>query len=428
MLPSLIYFSDVEKLEDIVALSEYLSKKNRHKTLDNLIKLSNLDVDSFKDSGAYARISKLRAASAKITGDINQFWTQEEVEVNLDIREGEIIISILDDVINNYHPPSIRSQGFRWFLSFYINFMAGSKGELKNAIILLDDPGVYLHASRQKDFLNALEKISQSSQIVFSTHSPFMINREKLRRVRIVTKKVGKGTLIEEKYWDSKGDALEPIRASIGMKIGDSLFTTKNNLLVEGYSDEIILGAMSKLCLKKEKQYIDTSKISVFPVTGADKMSLFATFCKIENLKFLVFLDFDTKGRSTSRELENKYKINRKNIMMFDKFAEQGKDLVIEDLIDFDFYLEALNAAYEEIFQNKLKKKSIKKDDLKKTTFNGIKDFFKEKQIGTSGRVDKIKVAKEINDLVAEGKVPSEETTSKFSKLFKIINEKLDAS
>jgi predicted ATP-binding protein involved in virulence len=74
--------------------------------------------------------------------------------------------------------------------------MVGSRGEFKNTVLLLDDLGVYLHRSGQRDLVATLERIAKSNQIVFSTHSPFMVDREKLMRIRIISKKEGKGTCI----------------------------------------------------------------------------------------------------------------------------------------------------------------------------------------------------------------------------------------
>lgn len=424
-LPNFMYFADIEKLEDTVPISEFLTNREKHKTLSNLIMISGLNVERIKDAEDYEMLSELKLASTTITGFVNQSWTQETVNVNIGIVREKIVISIFDNVIKKEHPPSIRSQGFQWFLSFYINFTAGSGGEFKNTIILLDDPGVYLHPSGQKDLLKISEKISQSNQIVFSTHSPFMIDREKLNRIRIVSKKEGKGTLIEEKYYKSDFDALQPIRASIGMTIGDSLFITKRNLLVEGYSDELILEAMSKVCSNKKKDYIDTSKISVLPTNGAEKIPYFTTIFQKENIKFLVLLDHDPKGRKVVKELKEKFNINDNSILTLNMVANKGIDLEIEDLIDIDFYLEALNLAYGNIFQKKLNKESITKNDLKEVSFKGIKKFFKEKKIGVSKRVDKIKVAKKMHDLVAEDKFPDDQTISNFSQLFKLINERV---
>ena len=339
------------------------------------------------------------------------------------MKNEEIVISIFDDVTKKEHPPSIRSQGFQWFLRFYINFAAGSKHELQDTIILLDDPGVYLHPSGQKDLLKTLEEISESNRIIFSTHSPFMIDLEKLERIRIVSKEEEKGTLIEEKFYESDYDALQPIRASIGMTIGDSLFTTKKNILVEGYSDKLILEAMSKICSKKNENYIDPSEVSVLPVNGADKMSYLAIFLVKENLKLVILLDHDSKGRKVAEKLKDN--INEDNILTLDPLAETGCDLVIEDLIDIDFYLEAVNLAYGNIFKTKLGKESIGKEDLQKASFSGVKEFFKEKEIGTSKWIDKIKVAAKIDGLVAEDKLPQDQTISKFSQIFELINKKM---
>ena len=425
ILPSFMYFTEVEKLEDTIPISEFLANKEKHKTLSNLIELSGLHLERIKGAGHYDILSSLGSASMTITGMVNKSWTQDTVNVNIGIVRDEIVISIFDNVIKRQHPPSIRSQGFQWFLSFYINFTAGSRGELKNTIILLDDHGVYLHPSGQKDLLDTLEKISESNQIIFSTHSPFMIDRRRLKRIRIVSKKEGEGTLIEEKYYKSDYDALQPIRASIGMTIGDTLFTAKRNLLVEGYSDELILGAMSEGVSKKKRNHVNTSKISILPVNGADKMPYFATLLAKENLKFLVLLDHDPEGRKIAKELKEKFGMNDNNILTLEILAGKGNDLEMEDLIDIDFYLEALNLAYGDIFQKKLPKPRITKDDLREASFKGIKEFFREKKIGTSKRVDKIKVAKRIYDLVAEDKVPKPQTISNFSRLFKTINERL---
>jgi predicted ATP-dependent endonuclease of OLD family len=424
-LPNFVYFTDIEKLEDTVEIAEFLSNREGHKTLSNLIELCNLDVGHIEDAGEYEMLSELGSASTTITGMVNQSWTQEKVDVKIAIVKGKIVVSIFDNVIKKEHPPSIRSQGFQWFLSFYINFTAGSRRELKNTIILLDDPGVYLHPSGQKDLLNTLEGISESNQVILSTHSPFMVDRNKLKRTRIVTKREEEGTLIEEKYYESDYDALQPIRAAIGMTIGDSLFAMKKNLLIEGYSDELILEALSDLCSKKKKDHIDRSKISILPVNGAKKMPYFATLLTKENLEFLVLLDYDPEGRSVAKELEQIFNIHENNIITLDIVAEKGNDLEIEDLVDVDFYLEALNLAYSDYFQKKLEKESIGKEDLPEVSFKGIKKFFREKRIETNRRIDKIKVAKKIHDSIAEDRFPDEQTISNFSKLFKIINERI---
>lgn len=420
ILPNFMYFSDVDILQDGANLADFLANKDNYKTLSNLMELSNLDIASVKDEEEYYMLSELKDASTTVTGMVNQSWTQERLDVNIDYTKDKIIISITDDVIGKKQPPSERSQGFKWFLSFYINFTIGSKKEFKNTIILLDDPGVNLHASGQKDLLKTLEEISKSNQIVFSTHSPFMIDRDNLERIRIVSKEAEQGTLIREKFYVSEIDALEPIRASIGMTLGDALFTTKKNLFVEGYSDELILKAMSKLCSSEAKNCIEESTITIFPTLGAEKMPFFTTLCTKENLDFLVLLDYDKEGIKVKKTLTEKFNVDEYKILNLNVIfnnALKNRDIEIEDLIDIDFYFKAFANAYQNILPNVL---SSDRSKLNISSFIDLKNILRKKR---KGKIEKIKVAKKITELIANEEVPNDNTIENFSKLFKIINE-----
>jgi len=425
--PQFIYFNTMEELTDTVGIDEFLKNKEKYKTLDNLLKLAGLDVERLKDVNDYEKLAAETEASTTITGYINESWKQEKVNIKLRLDNGKIIVYIEDEV-GALDPPTRRSQGFQWFLSFYINFTAGSKGELKNTVILLDDPGVYLHPSGQRDLLNTLEKISKHNQIIFTTHSPFLIDRKNLQRVRIVSKEKDRiGTKIEEKFYISKYDALEPIRASIGMTIGDSLFTTKKNILVEGFSDFLILEAFSKICKEEGLTHIelDNGEISIIPVGGAEKMPYFSTLLSKENLDFVVLLDHDSEGRKIKKELIEKFEIKENLILTLDKITENpGEDAEIEDLIDFELYLQAVNIAYKKIFKEKLNKEKIEASELERPNFSGLKKYFRKKKIGQSGKIDKIKVAKALISILPETEI-NKQTLSKWVSLFNSLKQAL---
>ena len=211
------------------------------------MEISDLNLDEIDDYENRSVYTDVQNASAHVTGLVNESWTQEEIKLSIYATNLKVVISVYDDSVKKYYNPKVRSQGFQWFLSFYINFTAGSRKEFKNTIILLDDPGVYLHASGQKDLIKTLEEISKLNQIVITTHSPFMIDPIKLKRIRIVSKINSKGTIINEKFYESDFDAFEPIRTSIGMNLGDSLFFNKKTLIAEGISDEILIKPISEL-------------------------------------------------------------------------------------------------------------------------------------------------------------------------------------
>jgi predicted ATP-dependent endonuclease of OLD family len=187
ILPNFLYFKTGEELEDKILIAEFKSKRKEHRTLNNLAKLAHLNIDKLDTLSSEEREITESDITATIKGLINESWKQEEITVKLRLEPTELSVFVKDDT-GAAVPPSRRSEGFRWFLSFYINFTAEAGNELKNTVILLDDPGVYLHPSGQKDLLRTLETIAERNQIIFTTHSPFLIDRSKLNRIRIVSK------------------------------------------------------------------------------------------------------------------------------------------------------------------------------------------------------------------------------------------------
>lgn len=431
MMPSLVYFDDIERLEDNVKIAEFISDSSRYKTLNNLVYLAGLNVEKLSDKSIHERRSATEIASTRITGLINDSWKQETVEVKLGV-DGEDLIVFVEDKTEALDPPSRRSQGFQWFLSFYINFTAGSEGELKNTILLLDDPGVYLHPSGQKDLLRTLEKLSKSNQIIYSTHSPFLIDKGNLDRIKIVEKRGERvGTLIKEKFYDSDFDALEPIRAAIGATIGDSLFGFKENVIVEGWSDYLIIEGMSHYLNKSKKEFLDLSKVAIIPVGGAQKVPYFALMVWKEGYKFAIVLDNDNKGRGTAKELKEKHPIDENQIIILDEIVPEeikGVDITTEDLIDPTFYNKAVNMAYKELFKNK-GQRDMEVDELDSSIFMQTKKYSKFFRENGLGKFDKILVAKEVYNITSDTSCTDddlkESTIKNFEELFKTINDRL---
>ncbi len=433
MIPKFVYFDSVDIIGDSIPLDEYLENKEKYKTFTNLFRIAKLDIERIKNTRNPHTISRLfRNATANITGIINEFWEQEEVTVNLEMIGNKILISIDDNLGAKADPPSKRSDGFRWFLSFYINFMAGAKGELENSILLLDNPGWVLHPSGQRDLLKALEEIAKTNQIILATHSPFLIDKNKLERIRIVERKEREGTKVYEKFWDSLYDSLQVIRASIGADISDSLFGHKNNIIVEGYSDKIYLETMHNYLKRKNKKTFDFDKVMIIGAGGADKIPYLVSWFKAEKYNSLALLDADNEGRKVIQEIQKRnIEVNVKSdILILNEISEElkGKDLEIEDLFDEEFYNMAVNRAYKEIFEDKIEESEIKLEEIPSEGLRTkrYEKFFKENNLGG---FDKIRVALEIKKMLSrkisketEGMI--EESVNNFEKLFEKIKEK----
>ena len=309
--------------------------------------------------------------------------------------------------------------------------MAGTKGELKNAILLLDNPGWILHPSGQKNLLETLEKIAENNQIVLATHSPFLIDKNKLERIRIVERRPdGEGTKIYEKFYDSIYDSLQVIRSAIGADISDSLFGHKNNIVVEGYSDKLYLEAMANYLKKRKQVTINLSKVTINGAGGADKIIYLLSWHKAEGYNVLGILDNDNEGNKAITEIRNRnLEIDVENdILKLDEIDDEfkGKGIEIEDLFDNEFFNKAVNRVYKDIFERKLEKKHIKIDELSQESLRTkrYERFFRENELGG---FDKIKTAKEIKKMVEKGRIKKGElgnAISNFDKLFRKIKEK----
>ena len=435
IMPNFVYFDVIDIIGDYISIDEYLENKEKYKTFKNLFKLAGLDVEKVKSiSNLHRRKLLFRNASAKITGMINKFWKQENVTVNLDIDGDKILVFVEDELGAKADPPSRRSDGFRWFLSFYINFMSETEGELKNAVLLLDNPGWVLHPSGQKDLLDALEEISKSNQIVIATHSPFLIDKNKLERIRVVKREAKIGTKIYEKFWHSTHDALQQIRAAIGADISDSLFGGKNNIIVEGFSDKIYLEAMAKYLKRKEKSTINLDKVFIVSAGGAEGVPYLVAWFKAEKYNLLALLDADDEGRKAKHKIETIDKIDvNTDVLILDEISEnlKGKSLEIEDLFDEEFYNIAVNKAYKEIFESKLGISEVKLDEIPNDGLR-TKRYNKYFRNNNLGGFDKVKVALEIKRILSRRRSKEteeilEETVRNFEKLFEKIKEKFQS-
>jgi len=229
-LPKIAYFDDIPLIKNRVDYYSLVDGRPGFTTERNLLKIGGIqDVETiFEDSTHGRRASE--EASRIITEQIRTVWSQEPtVEVKLSVN-GKVLYIDISDSTTVLDTPESRSLGFRWYLSFCINFLAQTKESSTNEyIFLIDEPGIHLHPAGQKDLVKVLESLSLKNQVIYTTHSPFMINREYPERVRLVTKSK-EGTHIDcEAYRQN----WKPLRKSIGLMIGDLFFFSDNSLILE---------------------------------------------------------------------------------------------------------------------------------------------------------------------------------------------------
>src|SRR5439155_23513377 len=152
-------------------------------------------------------------------------------------------------------------------------------------ILLLDEPGLVLHASAQGDLLNYIEKeLKPHHQVVYTTHSPFMVDANNFDRVRIVRDrsmeeddplpKDERGTKVFKDILEADPDSLFPLQGALGYDIAQTLFIGPNSLIVEGVSELLVLPSISGVLEAKKREGLNDDW-TITPVGGSDKVPTF---------------------------------------------------------------------------------------------------------------------------------------------------------
>lgn len=307
------------------------------------------------DSNYEAFISELEATSNSITDKFLEYWsTNNNLEIKFEIQptSNDKLLNIR--IRNTKHrvtlPLKNRSKGFVWFFSFLVWF---SRIENKdNIIILLDEPGLNLHADAQNDLLKYIDKeLVPKYQIIYTTHSPFMIDPVKLYEVRTVydSNDAKVGSLISDALEEKDKATLFPLQAALGYNIAQNLYISPKNLLVEGVADLVFLTLISEKLRFLGKASLNED-ITIVPVGGLDKVATFISLLSGNKLKIACLLDTftDQKGKRRISDLIQEKIIKENNVIFFDDFTPNVNPSEIEDMFTADEYLALFNGEFSE--------------------------------------------------------------------------------
>jgi len=427
-IPKFWYFDDYYPLGGKININKLhkeppaTEKDKTSKALFELARIKPEDILNSTDKEYEKYIALLEASSNKITTEIFKYWsTNKNLDIEFKIQNTttppEKILDIR--VKNQRHkitlPLDRRSKGFNWFFSFIIWFSKIQADKTSDYILLLDEPGLNLHASAQADLLRFIEDLSKKYQIIYTTHSPFMVESDHLDRVRTCLE-TEEGTIISDTIQEKDPNTLFPLQAALGYDIAQNLFVSKNNLLVEGPADLIYLTVLSSI-LETEKRTSLKENITIVPVGGLDKVTTFISLLRGSKLNVVCLLDTftDQKGKQKVDDLIRYKIIKDKNIRFFDEFANNGaKTADIEDLFAKDEYIKLFNEAFDTEYSK------IEVAHLDTSIETVVKQI--NKIIGKE-RFNHYRPANKLNQLGIDKKYFSTKTLDNFEKMFIEINK-----
>lgn len=359
LLPQ-FYFRDsgknlrtVYKLEDVQKeLAD--GAKGQSSLLYDFVRLIEIQQEDFVlavQNGNDGRQTSIRSKIKRqidkhINSEFCAFYTTEDVTLSVDFNANSVTFSVQTGDGETLQLGE-RSNGLRWYLETFIDAKANNLPQ-RNVVYLFDEPGCFLHVNAQKELVSLFGHLAdQGNQVVYTTHSPYMLDTEKdgIHRIRAVVKDPQGFTHIYKTAYDNKispdsvHDTLAPIVNALGMNMNDTFGPAKNkiNIVTEGISDYIYMCMMGKLL------DIDAEKYAIIPSQGASKCVDICAILHGWGCKYIAVFDYDKAGVESGAEIMRNqliYDLNKDYCFMnevtqedIDAKTYRTSAFMVEDLI-----------------------------------------------------------------------------------------------
>ena len=451
--PRFVYFSDYKKIYGNINLNEFAREEagrrsnaiefveefDKAETVRNLFYLAELDVrelEALNDSPSKT-IKYLHTSSNRLTAKLNPAWKGDPIHVDLRYNPGNIMSVVISDVhmdgtVTNTGLLNRRAEGFKWTFSFIVNFAAETqRAELKEAILLLDEPARNLHPTQQIGISDLLKDLAGSNQVLYATHSPFMIFDYTPGNLLVVElDKRRHLSRIFYDYWNADDKTLTPIlyglsRGNVEAMTDREIGTNSRPvIIVETMSDSMYLNAFDRFL---QDPNISMNPLNVITAHSKNSVLPLAIFHQKHGYRTFVLLDNTDESRQISAQLEAN-EFSRHQTIFFER---EGRTLEsMEDYIVPDDYLHAVNQTYE----IKLRAEgysSLSVEDVMSKNNDGILENLNEiwggRQEDGWGRFENEEITRYICEKIALGQADflSDKTKDRFRSLYRLIAERI---
>ena len=451
--PRFVYFSDYKKIYGNINLNEYLLEEkgerpvsiefieefDKAETVRNLFYLAELnmhELNEVKESPSKC-IKLLNTASTRLSNKLNPAWKGDPIHVDLRYNPGNIMSVVISDVhkdgtITNTGLLNRRAEGFKWTFSFIVNFAAETqRAELKEAILLLDEPARNLHPTQQMGISDLLKSLAGSNQVLYATHSPFMIFDYTPGNLLVVELDKRKHlSRIFYDYWNADDKTLTPIlyglsRGQIESIVDREIGTNSRPvIIVETMSDSMYLNAFDKFL---QDPNISMNPLNVVAAYNKNSVLPLAIFYRNHGYRTFILLDHSEESKQISSQLLS----NEFTDVQIIFFEREGKKLdSIEDYIVVADYLHAVNQTYEiklryEGFSNLTTQDVLSSDG--NGILNKLDSIWASHREDDWGRFDNEEITRYICEKIAldDASFLSDQTRDQFRSLYRLIAERI---
>ena len=449
--PRFVYFSDYKKIIGNVNLNEYRKEEtgpsieftedeyDKADTVDNLFYLAELDIEELEEvkNSPSQLIKLLNTCSKRLTEKLNPAWKGDPIHVELRLNPNNVMSVVISDVhkdgtVTNTGLLNRRAEGFKWTFSFIVNFAAETqRAELKEAILLLDEPARNLHPTQQRGISDLLKSLAGSNQVLYATHSPYMIFDYAPGNLLVVELDKKKHlSRIYYDYWNADDLTLTPILYGLSRGLVESIldrqigYNSRPVIVVETISDTMYLNAFDKFL---EDPNISMNPLNIVAAYNKNSVLPLSIFYRNHGYNTFVLLDNTEESKEISAQLiANEFS---KTQAIF--FEEKTKSLQsIEDYMITEDYLYAVNQTYaiklrKEGYVNLTEQDIISRN--KSGIIESLNSIWEEHKEDGWEEFDSEEVARYICEKIAieEAGFLSDKTKDKFRSLYRLIAERI---
>lgn len=355
-------------------------------TINAFLNLGDINLNRIKSTKlSLSEKTKMLIRGASTIGKrLREYWPQEDLKISITTDRKNISIHIRDGGCLPQRPklksslsveeigkmesnlndreddtkwiwtnPDERSDGFRWFATFFAKYLS-RVDPTKDTILVIDDLGVFLNASIQEVLYKRLFELSQNRlQLIYTTHSPYIVDFGQSKMVRLVEKKES-GTNVIEEWWKKKSlkDLPQPLK-DIGVSRSENILKPKN-LLVEGATDISVIRRIAQI-FSDDIEVVNTIEgTNMYPTGGSGESIGVALYCRVDGKKSAILFDSDTDALALNQRAQG-FTIPSKDISTLSKPYNSSKFKIesIEDLIPDKLMVDALNMVGNEMLKEK---------------------------------------------------------------------------
>ncbi|MDQ3630276.1 MAG: AAA family ATPase [Actinomycetota bacterium] len=424
-MPRFLYFDEYNELPGRLSIPALQAADEDdldtgQRTALALLRLAGVESAEFTEADYEERRAALEAAGSEITQEVFRYWSQnQDLRVIFDVdfktpaTDSAQQPPWLDIRIENRrHYVTLnfgeRSAGFVWFFSFLAAF-SEYREHGQQLVLLLDEPGMGLHASAQADLLKYIdERLAPDHQVLYTTHSPFMVDAAQLGRARIVEDRDEIGTKVSAEVLGTSRETLFPLQAALGYELTQTLFIGEDNLVVEGPSDYVYLTVVSDQLKANGRVGLD-ERWTIVPVGGLDKVPTFIALLGA-HLSLTVLMDGKAGGSQKINDQVRKGVVDAQRVIALAEITDSSQ-ADIEDVFDETFYLKLVRSSGAA----RVAKKDLAAGDR----------ITQRIEAALGERYDHYRPARHLLSNTALASELDDETLSRFERLFERLNATL---